>query len=156
METKGFNKRRVHTTAAKQLALYVVIYSPIQMLADLPENYIGKPEFQFLADVPTDWEDTKVLNAEIGEYITTVRKDLKTDDWYLGSITNEEARDFDIDLSFLGEGKYEAQIYADGEGVDIDHNPANVAISKQEVRAADTLKIHLGAGGGPAVRFKKL
>jgi alpha-glucosidase len=74
----------------------------------------------------------------------------------LGSITNEEARDFDIDLSFLGEGKYEAQIYADGEGVDIDHNPANVAISKQEVRAADTLKIHLGAGGGTAVRFKKL
>jgi alpha-glucosidase len=156
LETKGFNKRRVHTTAAKQLALYVVIYSPIQMLADLPENYIGKPEFQFLADVPTDWEDTKVLNAEIGEYITTVRKDLKTDDWYLGSITNKKARDFDIDLSFLGEGKYEAQIYADGKGVDIKHNPSSVTISKQEVSANDTLKIHLGAGGGTAVRFKKL
>ncbi|HLT53126.1 MAG TPA: glycoside hydrolase family 97 protein [Flavobacteriaceae bacterium] len=155
MQESGFNGRRVHTTAAKQLAMYVVFYSPIQMLADLPENYVGKAEFQFLADVPTDWEDTKVLDAEIGEYITTVRKDLKSNDWYLGSMTNEKARDFQVDLSFLGEGSYEAQIYADAEGTDINNNPTKVTISRQEVTASDKLSIHLGAGGGAAIRFKK-
>ncbi|WP_421824480.1 glycoside hydrolase family 97 protein [Flagellimonas oceanensis] len=156
METKGFNNRRVNTTAAKQLALYVVLYSPIQMLADLPENYIGHPAFPFLADVPTDWETTKVINGEIGEYITTVRKDLNSEDWYLGSITNEEARDFEIELSFLSDGPYEAQIYADAEGTDLENNPEKVGISKQEVSSRDTLGIHLAAGGGTAIRFKKL
>lgn len=156
METKGFNNRRVNTTAAKQLALYVVLYSPIQMLADLPENYIGHPAFQFLSDVPTDWETTKVINGEIGEYITTVRKDLDSEDWYLGSITNEQARDFEIDLSFLSEGTYEAQIYADAEGTDLDNSPEKVGISKQEVTSSETMKIHLAEGGGTAIRFKKL
>jgi alpha-glucosidase len=155
LETKGFNNRRVHTTAAKQLALYVVFYSPIQMLADLPENYMGKPEFQFLADVPTDWEDTKVLNAEIGEYITTVRKDLNSDDWYLGSITNENARDLEIDLSFLGEGTFEAQIYADAEGTDLENNPTKVSITKKGVTATDKMTLKLPSGGGTAIRFKK-
>ncbi|HEX9825175.1 MAG TPA: glycoside hydrolase family 97 protein [Flavobacteriaceae bacterium] len=155
LETKGFNNRRVHTTAAKQLALYVVFYSPIQMLADLPENYMGKPEFQFLADVPTDWEDTKVLNAEIGEYITTVRKDLKSDDWYLGSITNENARDLEIDLSFLGEGTFEAQIYADAEGTDLENNPTKVSITKKDITATDKMTLKLPSGGGTAIRFKK-
>ncbi|UOB18737.1 glycoside hydrolase family 97 protein [Abyssalbus ytuae] len=156
METKGFNNRRVHTTAAKQLALYVVFYSPIQMLADLPENYIGNPAFRFLTDVPTDWEDTKVLNAEIGEYITTVRKDLKSKDWYLGSITNEKSRELEIDLSFLENGKYEAQIYADASDTTLEHNPEKVDISKQEVTAQDKLKLKLATGGGTAIRFKKL
>ncbi|WNH11507.1 glycoside hydrolase family 97 protein [Thalassobellus suaedae] len=156
LETKGFNNRRVHTTAAKQLALYVTMYSPIQMLADLPENYIGKPEFQFLADVPTDWEDTKVLNAEIGEYITTVRKDLKSDDWYLGSMTNENTRDLEIDLSFLGEGTFEAQIYADAEGTDLENNPASVGISTKKVTATDKMTLKLPSGGGTAIRFKKI
>lgn len=157
METKGLNGRRINTTAAKQLALYVVLYSPIQMLADLPENYIGHPAFQFLEDVPTDWEDTKVLNAEIGEYITTVRKDLKSDDWFLGSLTNEKSRDFVLNLDFLdANATYEAQIYADAEGTDIDHDPAKVGISKATVTATDKLPLHLGAGGGAAIRFKKL
>lgn len=156
MQTKGFNNRRVHTTAAKQLALYITIYSPIQMLADLPENYIGKPEFQFLADVPTNWEDTKVLNAEIGEYITTVRKDIDSDDWYLGSMTNEEARNLEIDLSFLGEGKFEAQIYADAEGTDLENNPSEIGISTQEVSSVDRMMLKLPKGGGTAIRFKKI
>jgi len=156
METKGFNNRRVNTTAAKQLALYVVLYSPIQMLADLPENYIGNPAFQFLADVPTDWEDTKVLNAEIGEYITTIRKDLNSEDWYLGSITNEKPRKLEIDLSFLNEGQYEAQIYADAEGTSLEFNPEKVGITKQEVNNQDKLILKLANGGGTAVRFKKL
>lgn len=156
METKGFNNRRVNTTAAKQLALYVVLYSPIQMLADLPENYIGHPAFQFLADVPTDWDDTKVINGEIGEYITTVRKDLNSEDWYLGSITNEKERVLEIDLSFLSEGQYEAQVYADAEGTDLENSPEKVGISKQEVSSTDTMTLHLAAGGGTAIRFKKL
>jgi alpha-glucosidase len=90
------NGRRVHTTVAKQLAIYVVIHSPTQMLADLPENYEGHPAFQFLLDVPVDWFDTQVLNAEIGEYITMVRRDRNSDDWYLGSLSNEKPRDFKV------------------------------------------------------------
>ena len=155
--TQGYPGKRVHTTAAKQLALYVTIYSPIQMLADLPENYEGNPAFQFLKDVPTDWEDTKVLNGEIGEYITTARKDVHSGDWYLGSITNEKARDLEVSLDFLdADAQYEAEIYADAEGTDETHNPAKVSITKQNVTAKDKLTLKLGASGGTAIRFKKL
>lgn len=155
--SQGYPGRRVHSTAAKQLALLVTIYSPIQMYADLPENYQDQPAFQFLKDVPTDWEDTKVLNGAIGEYITTVRKDINSEDWYLGSMTNEEPRDFELSLSFLdANATYEAQIYADAEGTDLNNNPEAIAITSKEVKAEDTLKLHLGAGGGAAVRFKKL
>lgn len=154
---QGYEGRDVHTTTAKQLSLYVVLYSPIQMLADLPENYDGNPAYKFLEDVPTDWEDTKVLNAEIGEYITTVRKDKDSDDWYLGSLTNEKSRSFDINLSFLDpNATYEAQIYADAEGITWNKNASEVAISTKEVTAADILKINLAEGGGTAIRFKKL
>ncbi|MDT0685410.1 glycoside hydrolase family 97 protein [Autumnicola psychrophila] len=155
--SQGYPGRRVHSTSAKQLALLVTVYSPIQMLADLPENYVNKPEFQFLKDVPMDWEDTKVLNGEIGNYITTVRKDIDSEDWYLGSITDENARDLEISLSFLDEGAtYEAQIYADAEGTGLDNNPSEVKITTKEVTAADNLTLQLGESGGAAIRFKKL
>ncbi|WP_281337403.1 glycoside hydrolase family 97 protein [Flavobacterium eburneipallidum] len=154
---QGYNGRRVHGTAAQQLALYVTIYAPIQMMADLPENYEGKPALQFLKDVPTDWEDTKVLEGKIGEYITTVRKDRNSADWYLGSITNEKAREVKIPLSFLDKNTtYEAQIYADAEGTDETHNPSAIAISKKTVKASDVLQLKLGGAGGTAIRFKKL
>lgn len=154
---QGYPGRRVHSTAAKELAHTVVVFSPIQMFADLPENYVGNPAFQFLKDLPTDWEDTKILNGEIGKYITTVRKDEKSPDWFLGSITNEESRDLEISLDFLDkDATYEAQIYADAEGTNVDHNPAAVAISKKQVTAKDKLNLHLGASGGAAIRFKKL
>lgn len=155
-EEQGFNNRSVHTTLAKQLAYYVTLYSPIQMLADLPDNYDGNPSFQFLKDVPVDWDDTKVLNGEIGEYITTVRKDRKSDDWYLGSMTNEKSREFTVSLDFLGEGNYEAQIYADAPGTTWQNEPEKVAISAVPVDKNSTLPIVLGEGGGLAVRFKKL
>jgi alpha-glucosidase len=155
-QEQGFNGRRVHTTLAKQLAYYVTLYSPIQMLADLPDNYDGHPAFQFLKDVPVDWDDTKVLNAEIGEYITTVRKDLKSDDWYLGSMTNEKAREFAVSLDFLGEGNYEAQIYADAPGTTWQNEPEKLVVSTAQVTKTSTLPIVLGEGGGIAVRFKKL
>ena len=135
----------------------VVFYSPLQMLADLPENYIDKPAFQFLKDVPTDWEDTKVLNGEIGKYITTVRKDIDSNDWYLGTITNEKARDLNIQLDFLDrDATYEAQIYADAPGTGHQNNPTAITIYTKEVTAADSLSLLLGESGGAAVRFKKL
>ena len=154
---EGYPGRRVHSTTAKQLALMVVFYSPLQMLADLPENYIDKPAFQFLKDVPTDWEDTKVLNGEIGKYITTVRKDIDSNDWYLGTITNENARDLNIQLDFLDrDATYEAQIYADAPGTGHQNNPTAITIYTKEVTAADSLSLLLGESGGAAVRFKKL
>ena len=154
---EGYPGRRVHSTTAKQLALMVVLYSPLQMLADLPENYIDKPAFQFLKDVPTDWEDTKVLNGEIGKYFTTVRKDIDSNDWYLGTITNEKARDLNIQLDFLDrDATYEAQIYVDAPGTGHQNNPTAVTIYTKEVTAADSLSLLLGESGGAAVRFKKL
>lgn len=146
---------RVHTTLAKQLALYVVIYSPMHMAADLPENYEGNPAFKFIVDVPTDWEDTKVLNAKIGDYTTIVRKDRNSGDWYLGSVTDEEARTLTVKLDFLEDGKkYEAEIYADGKGADMETNPLPVEITKVPVEAKSELKITLAAGGGQAIRFR--
>lgn len=145
---------RVHTTLAKQLALYVVIYSPMQMAADLPENYEGNPALKFIEDVPTDWEDTKVLNAAIGEYVTTVRKDSNSADWYLGSITNEKPRTFRVELNFLTPGKtYQAEIYQDGKGADVNTNPLPVEITRNDVTSTSSLTLNLAAGGGTAIRF---
>ena len=148
---------RVETTLAKQLALYVVIYSPIQMAADLPENYEANPEpFQFIRDVPTDWEVTKVLSGEIGDHIAVARKERGGDDWFLGAITDEEPRSVEIDLSFLDDAvSYQAQIYRDGKEADWDSNPYAIAIEKRIVTSSDTLKIQLAAGGGLAIRFLK-
>ncbi len=154
---QGYPGKRVHTTAAKQLALYVVLYSPIQMLADLPENYEGQPEFQFLKDVPTDWEDTKVINGQIGKFITTARKDRNSSDWYLGSLTNEDARNLNVSLSFLDpNAKYEAQIYSDAPGTTETNNPGDVAVTKKQVTSKDKLTLMLPTSGGTAIRFKKL
>jgi alpha-glucosidase len=148
---------RVHTTLAKQLAFYLTIYSPIQMLADLPENYVGHPAFKFLKDVPVNWETTWVINAEIGEYFTVARKDVNSNDWYLGSITNEKPREFVIDLTFLDPGKkYRAEIYADAEDAEFDVNPEAYEISKKEVDSKTRLTIRLAKGGGQAIRFAAL
>jgi len=146
---------QVNTTLAKQLALYVIIHSPMQMAADLPENYLNQKAFQFILDVPVNWESTQVLDSEIGEYVTVVRKDINSDDWYLGSITNENARELEIDLSFLSpEKKYLAQIYADSDESNYKTNPTAHSISEMEVTANQKLK--LAAGGGQAIRFKSL
>ncbi|RZJ51419.1 MAG: glycoside hydrolase family 97 protein [Chryseobacterium sp.] len=145
---------RVQTTLANQLALYVIIFSPLQMASDLPENYVGKPEFQFIKDVPCTWSDTKVLDSKIGEYTTIVRKDWDEKNWYLGSITNSKARDLKVALSFLDKDKeYEAEIYADGAGANYKTNPYPVTISKQKVNNKSVLDIKLAAGGGTAVKF---
>ncbi|KRD61235.1 alpha-glucosidase [Flavobacterium sp. Root935] len=148
---------KVQTTLANQLALYVIIFSPLQMASDLPENYEGKPEFQFVKDVPCTWSDTKVLDSKIGEYTTIARKDWEEKNWYLGSITNRNARDLKVALSFLDKDKeYEAEIYADGPGANYKTNPYPVTISKQKVNNKTVLNIKLGAGGGTAVKFTPL
>lgn len=150
-------KFRVHTTLAKQLALYVVIYSPLHMAADLPENYEGNPAFRFIEDVPTDWEFTKVINGKIGQYVTTARKDRNGSDWYLGSITNEDARTLDVALDFLSPGKkYVATIYQDGEDAHFEINPLPVNIRMIEVNSDQTLTLRLAAGGGTAIRFHQI
>ncbi|RAW00769.1 glycoside hydrolase family 97 protein [Pseudochryseolinea flava] len=148
---------RVHTTLAKQLALYVVIYSPMHMAADLPEHYEGKPAFKFIQDVPTDWADTKVLNAKIGDYTTIARKDRNSEDWYIGSVTDESARTLHVKLDFLTPGKkYKAEIYADGAGADMESNPLPIEITSKDVDATMTLEIKLAPGGGQAIRFVSL
>jgi alpha-glucosidase len=146
---------QVNTTLAKQLAFYIVIYSPIQMAADLVEHYEDQPAFQFIKDVPVDWETTKVIDASIGNYLIVVRKDRFSDDWYLGAITNEEAREFTIQLDFLdNEQPYIAQIYADAQDADYQSKPAAYTIQERQVRKAEQFTIKLARGGGIAVRFK--
>lgn len=157
LETKQGYGRKVHSTLAKQLSYYVTIYSPIQMLADLPENYKDHPAFTFLQEVPTDWEDTKVLNGEIGEYVTIARKDRHSDDWFLGSMTNEKNRSFSFDLSFLTKGvDYMAEVYSDASGTTWENNPMGVAISKLKVNSETKFPAELGAGGGMAIHFRKM
>ena len=147
---------RVNTTLAKQLALYVVLYSPLHMAADLPENYEAAPgPFQFIKDVPTDWANTRVLHARIGDYLTTVRKDRNSEDWYLGAITDEVGRTFSVSLSFLDPGKkYVAEIYKDGRDADWEDKPLAMEIVRRQVDSTTTLALRLAPGGGQAIRFR--
>jgi alpha-glucosidase len=150
--------RRVQSTLATQLALYVVLYSPIHMAADLPENYEARPDaFQFIRDVPTDWEVSRTLAAEIGDYVVVARQPRGGKDWFLGAVTDENARRLTQRLDFLAPGKrYEAQIYRDDPGADYRTNPTSYEIVKQGVTHADTLTLDLAPGGGTAIRFKAL
>jgi len=146
---------RIPTTLAKQLSLYVVLYSPIQMAADLPENYEKRPDaFQFIKDVPTDWEYSRALNGEIGDFVTIARKDRHSDDWYLGSLTDEKARTLEVSLNFLKPGiSYVAQIYKDGDKGDWQTNPYDLVIEEKLVTAQNILSLNLVPGGGQAMRF---
>ena len=146
---------RVRTTLAKQLALYVVLYSPMQMAADLPENYEGQPAFQFIKDVAVDWEETRVLEGRIGDYVVVARQERGGPDWFIGAITDEEARTFEVPLSFLPAGRrFVAEIYADGEGAHWLHDPFPISISSRPVDAGSTLSLRLAPGGGQAIRIR--
>lgn len=148
---------RPRTTLAKQLALYVVLYSPMHMAADLIENYENQPAFQFIRDVAVDWEQTRVLEGKIGDYVVVARQQRDADHWYIGAITDEEARTFQVPLSFLSSGrKYVAEIYADGPGAHWLTNPLPVEISRVNVDATSTLSIKLAPGGGQAIRLRAL
>lgn len=146
---------RVKTTISKQLAQYVVIYSPLQMASDLYEAYEGVKAFDFISDVPTDWEQTKVLDAVIGDYIVTARQERGGSDWYLGAITDENARTLDVPLSFLEKGKWMAQIYEDTPQTSYETSPETYQYREVEVSAKDVLNINLATSGGCAIRFIK-
>ena len=145
---------RVQSTVVRELAHYVVIYSPLQMASDLPENYRGHKAFDFIRDVPTDWERTVVPEAVIGDYCVFARQDCNSEDWYLGAITDEEPRTADVPLSFLTPGvSYTVQIYADGDDADWKTNPYSMRYEERSVTAGDTLTVRMASGGGCAVRF---
>ena len=151
---RRLDESRIRTTLAKQLALYIVLWSPLQMAADLPENYEGKPAFQFIRDVAVDWQTSKTIDGRIGDYVIVARKAKNSEDWFLGAITDEEARTFNVPLSFLTPGKrYTAEIYADGPGANWATNPLPVAISKRSVTSTTNLSVALAPGGGQAVRI---
>ena len=139
------NHDRVQSTLAKELALYVVLYSPLQMVSDLPKNVEANPKaLTFIEDVPCDWEKTVIVDSEIGDYIITARKDRNSEDWYLGAITNEDPRTFNINLDFLEAGKtYEAQMYIDGTA-DWKTNPLAITKMTQNVHATDQLYSQTG------------
>ncbi len=146
---------RVRTTLAKQLALYVVLYSPLQMAADLPENYEGQPAFQFIRDVAVDWDTTRVLAGRIGDYVVVARRERGGQTWFLGAIADERSRAFDVPLNLLPAGRrYVAEIYADGPGANWLDNPLPVAISSRPVTSATRLRVELAPGGGQAIRFR--
>jgi len=157
---KNFNSpaNQVHTTLAKQLALYVVFYSPLHMVADLPENYEGRMDaFQFLKEVPVEWDESKFLEAEPGEYITIVRKEKATDNWYLGSITGTDSHKVAVALNFLDKNKkYEATVYADADNADWKTNPEAYKITRLTVTGKSVLKLKLAKGGGAAVSIKPI
>jgi alpha-glucosidase len=143
------------STQAKQLALYVVLYSPIQMAADLIENYEANMRpFQFIKDVPADWSESHVLNGEIGDFVTIARKDRRSENWYIGAIGDEEGRVLTAPLSFLTPGKrYRAQIYRDGPNAHYRTNGKDIVIEERVVTSSDTLTLRLAPGGGQAIRL---
>ena len=146
---------RIKSTLAKEMALYITVYSPLHMLADLPENYEERPEaLQFMTQVPTDWHDTEVLNASIGNYITIARQDRNSDDWYLGSITDEEGRVLSVPLGFLdADTPYVAEIYRDGTDAHWDDAPYDMVTEERLVANTTELTLRLAAGGGQVIRF---
>ena len=147
---------RPRTTLAKQLALYVTIYSPLQMAADLPENYDGQPAFQFIRDVAVDWDTTVVVDGRIGDYVVVARKARGRDEWFVGAITDEQARTLTVPLSFLPAGRrYVAEIYADGPGAHWRDEPERVVIASRAVTSATRLRVALAAGGGQAIRIRR-
>jgi len=152
----GIEHPEVHTTLAKQLAYYVVLFSPVQMAADLLENYEAhKDAFQFIRDVPLVWDETRVLHAEVGEHVTIARR--KGDDWYLGSITDEHKKQFEIDLDFLKDGmSYEATIYKDAKEAHYDDNPEAYVVTEENYIKGGKLTVDLAPGGGMAVILKKV
>ena len=152
----GNNKAKLSTTLTKQLALYITMYSPLQMAADLIENYKKYPDaFQFIKDVAVDWDSSYILEAEPGDYITIARKAKNKDEWFVGSITDENPREAIVDFSFLPKGrKFEAIIYKDGKNASWNHNPKSYEVVKQQVKSNVKLPVMVAPGGGFAISIR--
>ncbi len=156
LSLKGEKDSDILSTIAKQLALYVVIYSPVVMVADTPENYAKYPgPMKFIRDVPTDWQDTRVLNGEIGDYVTIARKERGGENWYVGAVGDEQARNISFKLDFLTPGKrYKAEIYRDGDDADYRTEKRHaITIESKMVSSADTMALRIAPGGGFAIRL---
>ena len=154
----GSDTNRPQTTLAKQLALYVVLYSPIQMAADLPKNYqANMPAFQFIKDVPTDWHESIAIAGEVGDYVAFARQERNGNDWFVGALTDENSREITLKLDFLEQGKrYQAQIYRDGKKAEWVNNPYDLIIENRAVKSNDSITLPLATSGGAAIRFKAL
>lgn len=158
----NFNNKAVptthpQTTLAKQLSLYILLYTPWQMAADMIENYEYQPALSFIESCPTNWEETRVLEAKIGGYLVIARKDRESDRWFVGGATDEMARDLTLSFDFLdADTRYRAIIYKDGEGADYRTNPYPMTILQQDVTSTTKLPIHLAPSGGFAIRIEKI
>ena len=146
----------IPSTLAQQLALYVVIYSPVQMACDLIEHYEGQPAFQFIRDVGVDWEQSITLNGEVGDYISIAREERESGNWFVGSLTDEEARQFELSFDFLEKGvTYEGTIYKDASDAHWKENPTAILIEKKTITSEDKMEVKLAAGGGLAISLIK-
>ncbi len=157
-KSKSKQKRCGQSTICFQLALYVTMYSPLQMAADLPENYEKQPQaFQFIKDVAVDWDESHYLAAEPGDYIVAARKAKGKNEWFVGGISDENAREIPISFDFLDKGKrYEATIYADGKDAHFMDNPHSYTVTKKTVTAKSKMTLQLACGGGVAISIKEL
>ncbi len=156
LSLQGADGRWFNSTQAKQLANFVVIYSPVVMAADLIEHYEKYPAaFKFIKDVPTDWSDSRVLAGAVGEYFAIARKDRQSNDWYIGAVTDGNARTLSVPLAFLDPGvSYEAEVYRDGDEADYrNEHRFDLTIEKRSVSARDMMTIKLAPGGGQAIRI---
>lgn len=143
---------QIKSTLAQQLSLYVVIYGPVQMAADLIQYYQGNPAFQFIRDVAVDWEQSRVLDGEVGDFLVIARQERGSDNWFVGGLTDETARNYTLQLDFLEEGKtYTAKIYKDAEDTDYVTNPTSIDILEKEVKNGDAFELNMAAAGGFAV-----
>ena len=138
-------------TRCHMLAMYVVLENYLQMVCDYPAAYEGQPGFEFIKEVPTAWDETKVLDAKVSEYILIARR--KNNEWYIGAINNHEERSVTISLNFLREGKYGAEIYSDAD--DTNENPNHLILQKRTVSKEDNLSLKLAAGGGLVIHFER-
>lgn len=151
------NDSHVNATIANQLGLYLTMYSPLQMAADTPEHYSRFMDaFQFIKDVAVDWSESRYLFAEPGDYIIVARKAKKDGQWFCGGVTDEQAREFDIPLDFLGPGRFEARVYADADDAHYLTNPQAYTITSEPVDASERLHIKMAPGGGFGISFRKL
>lgn len=157
LSTFAPNDSKVNSTLANQLALYVTMYSPLQMAADLPEHYEKYPDaFQFIEDVPVDWDDSRYLAAEPGQYVVVARKAKGADEWYVGGVTNEQARTMEVRFDFLDPDKqYVATLYADSPDADYATNPESYALTRGKVNTRSVVKIGMARGGGFALSIRE-
>ena len=156
LEGQVYAHTHPHTTLAKQLAEYVVIYTPWQMAADEIENYKDQPAFTFIEAMPSNWQKTVIPMAEIGKYIVTARQNRDNQDWFVGGMTDENARDISLKLDFLAPGTtYKAIIYKDGPDAEYDKNPYPMTIEQLVVNHDSVLKLHMAKSGGFAIQLIK-